>query len=84
MRHARRRTGNVSMHCAQPKAERAKAWVKANVPGGALHLICCDFGSEYAKQGHGDDWLTRALKVFFSIKRQIIGTGIGLAIQLTR
>ena len=41
-----------------------KAWVKANVPGGALHLICCDFGSEYAKQGHGDDILTRACSEF--------------------
>jgi len=41
-----------------------QSWILKHVPGGKLVLLRCDFGSEYAKQGHGDDILTRALSAF--------------------
>ena len=30
-------------------------WVRANVPGGQFAELSCDFGGEYAQQGHGGD-----------------------------
>jgi hypothetical protein len=41
-----------------------EAWIKINVPGGAFRILRCDFGSEYAVQGRGDDYLTAALTAF--------------------
>jgi len=44
--------------------EWLERWVGINVPGGALRILRCDFGSEYAVQGRGDDILTAALAAF--------------------
>ena len=41
-----------------------QSWVLRHVPGAALRVIRCDFGSEYVRQGHGDDMLTKALSAF--------------------
>ena len=41
-----------------------ETWVATNVPGGRFRVLRCDFGSEYAVQGRGDDYLTAALKIF--------------------
>jgi len=44
--------------------EWLEQWVQVNVKGGALRVLRCDFGSEYAVQGRGDDILTAALVAF--------------------
>ena len=41
-----------------------QSWILQHVPGGRLMLLRCDFGSEYARQGRGDNILTRALSEF--------------------
>jgi hypothetical protein len=40
------------------------AWVAANVPGGELRQIRCDFAAEAVRQGHGDDIYTAGVKAF--------------------
>jgi hypothetical protein len=35
--------------------EWLETWVKFNAKGGALRILRCDFGSEYAGQGCGED-----------------------------
>jgi hypothetical protein len=44
--------------------EWLETWVLVNVPGSHLRVLRCDFGSEYAVQGRGDDYLTAALEAF--------------------
>ena len=39
-------------------------WVLRNVPGAAFLILRCDFGSEVARQGHGDDTLVTALRAY--------------------
>jgi hypothetical protein len=64
------RTGRVCITSSKRKdtvtllrdLETMHAWVKANVPGGEFRFLGCDFGSEYAKQGHGDRILVDALR----------------------
>ena len=42
-----------------------RAWVSSHCdPGTSLRQLGCDFGSEYAKQGHGDDVLVAALRAY--------------------
>ena len=41
-----------------------KEWVATNVPKARFRILRCDFGSEYAVQGRGDDYLTAALSRF--------------------
>jgi hypothetical protein len=44
--------------------EKLKSWVIQHVPGAKLRVLRCDFGSEYARQGRGDDVLTKSLSSF--------------------
>ena len=41
-------------------------WVRLNVPDGHFRVLRCDFGSEYARQGHGDDYIVRDLQAFIA------------------
>ena len=67
---AEQRTGRVCITFSKRKdtlsllrdLESMHAWVKANVPGGEFRFLGCDFGSEYAQQGHGDRILVDALR----------------------
>jgi hypothetical protein len=59
---------NKSSLCLVAQLEQLERWVTMYLPGSRLGMIRCDFGSEYARQGHGDDRLTQALQVFFSTR----------------
>ena len=37
------------------------SWVATNVPGGRFMTLKCDFGSEFARQNHGDNYIVSAL-----------------------
>ena len=43
-----------------------ETWVRLNVPHGHFRLLRTDFGSEYATQGHGDNYLVAALQAFIA------------------
>ena len=40
------------------------SWVRQNAPGGQFRLLRCDFGGEYAQQGHGHNVLVPALRAY--------------------
>ena len=40
------------------------SWVAANVPGGELRVLRCDFATEAVKQGHGDDIYTAGIRAY--------------------
>jgi hypothetical protein len=44
--------------------EMMHCWVLANVPGGQFRFLGCDFGGEYAQQGHGDNIIVPALREY--------------------
>ena len=44
--------------------EELDAWVITNVPGGRFMELSCDFGGEYAQQGHGDNIIVKALRAY--------------------
>jgi len=44
--------------------ENMRMWVLMNVPGGQFRCLGCDFGSEYAQQGHGNNVLVQALREY--------------------
>ena len=52
---------NKSLQCLVSQLEQLERWVTMHLPGSRLGMIRCDFGSEYARQGAGDDLLTSAL-----------------------
>ena len=39
-------------------------WVPRHVPGGKFAILRMDFGSEASRQGHGEDFIVQALKVW--------------------
>ena len=41
--------------------EKHEAWVTMHLPGARFTTLRCDFGSEMARQGHGDDLIVAAL-----------------------
>ena len=53
---ARKDTATLVEHIQQ-----LSSWVAANVPGGELRCLRCDFASEAVRQGHGDDIYTAGL-----------------------
>jgi hypothetical protein len=66
-------TGRVLLYFSKRKdtvsytasLDTLRTWVLANCdPGTTLRTLRCDFGSEYAKQGHGEDVLVKALRAY--------------------
>ncbi len=41
--------------------DRMHVWISQHAPGGALSVVRCDFASEAARQGHGDEVYTKAI-----------------------
>jgi len=41
-------------------------WVPKHVPGARFTILRMDFGSEASRQGHGDDFIVQALKVWMT------------------
>ena len=39
-------------------------WVPRHVPGGKFTILRMDFGSEASRQGHGEDFIVQALKLW--------------------
>ena len=48
--------------------EAMEVWVRLIVPHGHFRVLQCDFGSEYATQGHGDDYIVRELQAFIAAR----------------
>ena len=46
--------------------EAMELWVRLNVPHGNFRLLRCDFGTEYATQGHGANYLVAGLQAFIA------------------
>ena len=43
-----------------------ETWVRLNVPHGHFRLLRTDFGSEYATQNRGDNYVVSALQAFIA------------------
>ena len=48
--------------------EAMELWVRLNVPHGHFRMLRCDFGTEYATQGHEGDYLVAGLKAFIAAR----------------
>ena len=48
--------------------EAMEMWVRLNVPHGHIRFLRCDFGSEYATQGRGENYLVAGLQAFIAAR----------------